>query len=79
MVREHLNNCFPYRWIGRDGPIPRPARLPYLTPYRATGTCDLSRGRRIKNERIARLPPAPRSRPHRAAPAPGSPRKQFII
>lgn len=31
-VREHLNNCFPDSWIGRDGPIPWPARSPDLTP-----------------------------------------------
>lgn len=31
-VREHLNNCFPESWIGRDGPIPWPARSPDLTP-----------------------------------------------
>lgn len=32
IVREHLNNCFPNSWIGRDGPIPWPARSPDLTP-----------------------------------------------
>lgn len=31
-VREHLNNCFPESWIGRDGPIPWPPRSPDLTP-----------------------------------------------
>ncbi|XP_074032655.1 uncharacterized protein [Leptinotarsa decemlineata] len=31
-VREHLNRCFPSNWIGRDGPIPWPARSPDLTP-----------------------------------------------
>ena len=29
---EHSNNCFPDSWIGRDGPIPWPARSPDLTP-----------------------------------------------
>lgn len=32
IVREHLNQCFPNSWIGRDGPIPWPARSPDLTP-----------------------------------------------
>lgn len=32
IVREHLDNCFPGSWIGRDGPIPWPARSPDLTP-----------------------------------------------
>lgn len=31
-VREHLNQCFPGSWIGRDGPIPWPPRSPDLTP-----------------------------------------------
>lgn len=31
-VREYLDNCFPECWIGRDGPIPWPARSPDLTP-----------------------------------------------
>lgn len=31
-VREFLNNNFPQRWIGRDGPIHWPARSPDLTP-----------------------------------------------
>lgn len=31
-VREHLDNSFPGNWIGRDGPIPWPARSPDLTP-----------------------------------------------
>ena len=31
-VRELLNNCFPYSWIGRGGPIPWPPRSPDLTP-----------------------------------------------
>lgn len=31
-VREHLDNVFPNSWIGRDGPIPWPARSPDLTP-----------------------------------------------
>lgn len=31
-VREHLDNCFPDKWIGRAGPIPWPARSPDLTP-----------------------------------------------
>ena len=31
-VRQFLNDTFPYRWIGRDGPIPRPPRSPDITP-----------------------------------------------
>lgn len=31
-VREHLDNSFPNAWIGRNGPIPWPARSPDLTP-----------------------------------------------
>ena len=31
-VRESLNNSFPQRWIGRDGPIAWPPRSPDLTP-----------------------------------------------
>lgn len=31
-VREYLNEVFPNRWIGRDGPTPWPARSPDLTP-----------------------------------------------
>ena len=31
-VRNHLNAVFPGRWIGRGGPIPRPARSPDLNP-----------------------------------------------
>ena len=31
-VRETLHTAFPGRWIGRDGPIPWPARSPDLTP-----------------------------------------------
>ncbi|GFW14149.1 DUF4817 domain-containing protein [Trichonephila clavipes] len=31
-VRESLNNSFPQRWIGRDGPISWPPRSPDLTP-----------------------------------------------
>ncbi|CAF4895909.1 unnamed protein product [Pieris macdunnoughi] len=31
-VREHLDNVFPNSWIGRDGPIAWPPRLPDLTP-----------------------------------------------
>lgn len=31
-VREHLNECFPQRWIGRAGPTAWPPRSPDLTP-----------------------------------------------
>lgn len=31
-VREHLDQRFPRRWIGRGGPIPWPARSPDLNP-----------------------------------------------
>ncbi|KMQ81391.1 transposable element tc3 transposase, partial [Lasius niger] len=31
-VREHLNETFPNRWIGRGGPIPWPPRSPDITP-----------------------------------------------
>ena len=31
-VRAHLDEVFPYRWIGRGGPTPWPARSPDLTP-----------------------------------------------
>lgn len=31
-VREHLNQTFEDRWIGRGGPVPWPARSPDLTP-----------------------------------------------
>lgn len=31
-VREWLDQNYPHRWIGRGGPIPRPARCPDLTP-----------------------------------------------
>lgn len=31
-VREYLDNVFPNSWIGREGPIPWPARSPDLTP-----------------------------------------------
>ena len=31
-VRENLNNVFPNRWIGRDGPVHWPPRSPDLTP-----------------------------------------------
>ena len=31
-VREFLNETFPNRWIGRDGPIPWLLRLPDITP-----------------------------------------------
>ena len=31
-VREFLNETFPNRWIGRDGPIPWPPRSPDITP-----------------------------------------------
>ena len=31
-VRRSLNEHFPNRWIGRDGPIPWPARSPDVTP-----------------------------------------------
>ena len=30
-VREFLNETFPNRWIGRDGPIPWPPRSPNIT------------------------------------------------
>lgn len=31
-VRDHLNNVFPYRWIGRGGPVAWPPRSPDLNP-----------------------------------------------
>ena len=31
-VRGFLNQIFPHRWIGRDGPIPWPPRSPDITP-----------------------------------------------
>lgn len=31
-VRDYLDDVFPNSWIGRDGPIPWPARSPDLTP-----------------------------------------------
>lgn len=31
-VRDYLNETFPNRWIGRDGPIPWPPRSPDITP-----------------------------------------------
>ena len=31
-VRQFLNETFPDRWIGRDGPISWPPRLPDITP-----------------------------------------------
>ena len=31
-VRQFLNQTFPDRWIGRDGPIPWPPRSPDITP-----------------------------------------------
>ena len=31
-VRGFLNQTFPDRWIGRDGPIPWPPRSPDITP-----------------------------------------------
>lgn len=31
-VRDYLSDCFPERWIGRDGPWPWPPRSPDLTP-----------------------------------------------
>ena len=31
-VRQFLNDTFPERWIGRDGPIPWPPRSPDITP-----------------------------------------------
>ncbi|XP_063240478.1 uncharacterized protein LOC134541176 [Bacillus rossius redtenbacheri] len=31
-VRAYLNEQFPDRWIGRDGPIPWPSRSPDITP-----------------------------------------------
>ena len=30
-TRQHLNRTFPEKWIGRGGPVPRPARSPDLT------------------------------------------------
>ena len=30
-VRQFLNDTFPERWIGRDGPIPWPPRFPDIT------------------------------------------------
>ncbi|KAG8296099.1 hypothetical protein J6590_065086 [Homalodisca vitripennis] len=32
IVRDYLNDTFPGRWIGRDGPIPWPPRSPDITP-----------------------------------------------
>ena len=32
IVRELLDNTFPNRWIGRDGPTPWPPRSPDITP-----------------------------------------------
>lgn len=32
LVRQHLNNIFEIRWIGRGGPVPWPPRSPDLTP-----------------------------------------------
>ena len=31
-VMNHLNVTYPNRWIGGGGPVPWPARSPYLTP-----------------------------------------------
>ena len=31
-VRRHLDNIFPQRWIGRNRPIPWPARYPDMSP-----------------------------------------------
>ena len=31
-VRQFLNDTFPERWIGRDGPIPWSPRSPNITP-----------------------------------------------
>jgi hypothetical protein len=31
-AREHLNNTFPHRWIGRGGPVAWPPRSPDLNP-----------------------------------------------
>lgn len=31
-VRQHLNDHYPNRWIGRNGPVSWPARSPDLTP-----------------------------------------------
>jgi len=31
-VRQFLNETFPDRWIGTDGPTPWPPRSPYITP-----------------------------------------------
>ena len=31
-IRQLLNDTFPERWIGRDGPIPWPPRSPDITP-----------------------------------------------
>ena len=28
-----MNDTFPERWIGRDGPIPWPPRFPDITPF----------------------------------------------
>lgn len=32
VVRQHLNNVFENKWIGRGGPVPWPPRSPDLTP-----------------------------------------------
>lgn len=32
-VRDCLDENFPNRWVGSDGPIPWPTRLPGITPY----------------------------------------------
>ena len=32
-VGRFLDAAFPNRWIGRDGPTPRPPRTPDITPY----------------------------------------------
>ena len=33
IVRSSLNDHFPGRWIGREGPIPWPPRSPDITPH----------------------------------------------
>lgn len=32
LVRNHLNEIFGRRWIGRGGPVTRRSKLPDLTP-----------------------------------------------
>ena len=47
-VRQFLNDTFPERWIGRDGPIPWPPRSPDITPldFFPVGLC---KGYRLPN------------------------------